>query len=231
MIQISASLGNLDQLRQFILPPSMICVSPKKITATWFLQHDISNDKANLLLDQMGFVRGEGNGARVAFHPKVAYAEADLFAASQVDRATLFCAMSGPSKNYEGRALTDKSLLLPKLPEISDTATRAALSLVTIAYPSGWLNEPLTVTMFCEHLYRATRETPGAFIWMERDGVLMINVRTAARWWNNRYRLQTTEPKAAEMLRQSGWEADRCYIDGRSLLCYCKRMSEIVKSC
>ena len=194
-MKFSVHLSSLDDLRQIILPPSMVCVSPTTITATWFVSEQITPSEARTLAKIVGFPYGVGDGVRVSFHPKTSYTIEDVTA--RVHRDALRLAMSGPCRSTS--SVKQRNRLYSVLPDFSEKALESILVLPTINYPNEWVNEEIDKAKFLEHVFRATRDTPDAFLWVERDGT-WVNLRSVTKWWNQRYRQMISVNEAAEMI-------------------------------
>jgi hypothetical protein len=121
--------------------------------------------------------------------------------------------MSGPCRNFEGTAFRVKNDLYARLPKLSGKALGAVLSLPTISYPKDWLNEPVTAADLKRQLFRATREVPNAFLWVERYDAMWVNLRSALPWWNERYGIYLTIQQANEILKDM--ESVYMVVDGR----------------
>jgi len=212
MIHIPAQLNTIDDLRQFILPPSAVYVSPKKITAHWFLASQVEEFEAIQLSKIAGLRFGDGNGLRVAFHPTVAYEPKDF--TIQIPRAGMSEAMSGPCRKFSGDIWKARERLFPFLGGFSEMALRHIINLPTIEYPHEWLNESVTPSSFAEQLLRATKECKKPFEFATRDDITWVGNRTALEWWRKRYRVYLTMSQANAMMASIGIQKRRSYIEG-----------------
>ena len=196
MMSLSAQLDSLDDLRKVLLPPCLVCVAPKSITAQWFLNEDVPD--AQRLTEGLGLRYGDGDGLRVSFHPKLFYTVADI--ECNVSHAALTVAMSGPCHRDANDTWRVRNQLYDETHRLSLVATSAVLDLPTIAYPEGWLNEKPSKNDVLGQLYRATREAPDAFKWVDKFGKVWVNALTALRWWRVRYRTPLTMHQLNQML-------------------------------
>ena len=199
-MKFSAQLASLNDLRQIIIPPSMVCVAPTTITATWFLTEDMPLAGRETLAKMLGLEYGERNGCRVAFHPTVAYSVDDVVLLSKATEALPY-AMNGPCRNIESVMWRAKNDLYLRLPKISQKALVSVLELPTISYPKNWLNQEITPKDLKTQLFRATRECPTAFDWVERYGAVWVSTLSALRWWNERYGVRLSIPKVNILLK------------------------------
>jgi hypothetical protein len=198
MMTLSARLDSLDDLRKVLLPPCLICVAPKTITAEWFLDSEVTPAEAQRLTELLGLRYGDGDGLRVAFHPKTYYTTDDI--ECKVGHAALTAAMSGPCRQDATAIWRVRNQLYDEVRGLSVIATSAVMELPTIAYPEGWLNEKISKADVLGQLYRATREAPDAFRWVDKFGLVWVNVLTALRWWRARYRTPLTMHQLTQML-------------------------------
>ena len=190
-MKFSAQLASLNDLRQIIIPPSMVCVAPTTITATWFLTEDMPLAGKVTLAKMLGLEYGEYDGCRVSFHPTVAYSIEDVILLSKATDILPY-AMGGPCRNIDSVMLREKNALYNRLPDISRGALISIIELPALNYPKDWMNEKITSKDFKAQLFRATRECPNAFMWVERYGSVWVGTKTALDWWNQRYGVRLT---------------------------------------
>lgn len=217
-IKFSAHLANIRDLRRILLPPSMVCVSPLKITATWFLTEEITPEDEAALGEMYNLPVGEDNGYRVAFHPTVAYSMNDMVSASKASKDALRMAMSGPCRHFGGviwRARNDMAKLVPYL---SERALTTVVGMPVIAYPREWLNEEITARGFVEQVFRATQESPNSFLWKKSDA-LWVNTSTVISWWREHYGSRISAAKANAFFDELGARKSRIEIDGMPRIC------------